>query len=45
MRAIEHDDFDHAAYQAFIRRNVAIPEHGSCTARVVEHIFDLIAAR
>ena len=34
-----------AAYQAFIRRNVAIPEHGSCTARVVEHVFDLIAAR
>lgn len=45
VRAIEHDDFDHAAYQAFIRRNVAIPEHGSCTARVVEHVFDLIAAR
>ena len=33
VRAIEHDDLDHAAYQAFIRRNVAIPEHGSCTAR------------
>lgn len=43
--AIERGDFDREAYRAFVRRNVAVPEHGSCTARVVDHVFDLIRRR
>ena len=42
MHAIENDDFDADAYAAFIARNITLPEHGTCTARVVDHIFDLI---
>lgn len=40
--AIEHNRFDEREYRAFIRRNVAIPEHGSCTEQVVNHIFEQI---
>ncbi|MCH9275499.1 CDP-glycerol glycerophosphotransferase family protein [Bifidobacterium amazonense] len=42
MDAIAHDRFNRAAYRTFIRRNVAVPSHGSCTQRVVEHVFDLM---
>lgn len=44
FNAIEHDDFDAEAYRAFVYRNVTLPEQGSCTERVVNHIFDLIEA-
>ena len=40
--AIEHNRFNEREYRAFIRRNVALPEHGSCTEQVVEHIFEQI---
>lgn len=42
LRAIENDEFDHASYREFMARNIALPEKGSCTQRVVEHTFDLI---
>lgn len=42
--AIEHDEFDRDAFRRFIRRNVAVPAHGSCTRQVVDHMFDLIRA-
>ena len=43
MAAIESDNFDAQAYQRFIARNVALPAQGSCTQRVVEHVFSLMA--
>ena len=44
MDAIERDEFDADAYQRFMARNVAVPAQGTCTQRVVEHIFSLIEA-
>lgn len=41
-QAIETDSFDAAAFKRFIANNVAVPENGTCTQRVVAHIFDLI---
>ena len=41
MAAIEADDFDHEAFRAFTRANVALPATGTCTERVVAHVFDL----
>lgn len=43
--AIEHDEFDADAYRAFVRDNIALPEHGTCTQRVVEYVFELIRRR
>lgn len=43
MAAIESDSFNAQAYQRFIARNVALPAQGSCTQRVVEHVFSLMA--
>lgn len=42
VAAIEHDDFDEASYQEFVRRNVALPEHGSCTEQVMNHVLEQI---
>lgn len=42
VAAIEEGSFDYAAYRAFIEKNVALPAKGSCTQRVVEHVFSMI---
>jgi CDP-ribitol ribitolphosphotransferase len=42
LSAIENDDFDAQAYSAFIRNNIALPAHGSCTERIVKHIWDMM---
>lgn len=44
MDAIECNAFNRPAFAEFIKRNIAVPEHGTCTARVVDHIFSLIQA-
>ena len=40
-RTIEADDFDADAWDEFTARNIALPEEGTCTARVVDHILSL----
>ena len=44
IAAIENDSFDFAAYKRFIDNNITIPEKGTCTKRVEEHLFNLIDA-
>ena len=43
MRHIALNDFDLAAYAAFIRRYVVVPADEGCTERIVRHVFDLIS--
>ena len=42
MDAIDADAFDAQAYARFIRQNIALPEEGTCTGRIVGHILGLI---
>lgn len=42
VRAIEEDDFDTAAFAAFVRSYIAVPEGETCTERVERHLFSLI---
>ena len=44
MRHIALNDFDLAAYAAFIRRYVVVPTDEGCTERIVRHVFDLISS-
>lgn len=41
MEAIESDAFDHDAFQAFVRRNIALPPRGTCTEQLCERILAL----
>ena len=41
MEAIESGTFDHGAFQAFVRRNIALPPCGTCTEQLCEHILAL----
>lgn len=41
MGAIEGGAFDHGAFQAFVRRNIALPSHGTCTEHLCEYILAL----
>lgn len=41
MQAIEHHDFNHAAYRAFMQNNVALPQNGTCTENLCEHILGM----
>lgn len=43
MARIEKNDFDLVAYEYFIKRYVVVPETGSCTGRIVRHVFSLIS--
>lgn len=38
ITAIEHNDFDQEAYQAFIEHNIAIPQNTSCTEHLCRSI-------
>ena len=42
IQSIEHDLFDHDAFQAFIEKNVALPRQVSCTHQIVNIIIDEI---
>ena len=42
MAAIDADAFDAEAYARFIGENIALPDEGTCTGRIVEHLFDLM---
>ncbi len=44
LTAIEHGDFDAAAYEDFMRRNIALPPSGTCTQRIVEQVLDMVAS-
>lgn len=39
--AIERDEFDRGAFDAFVARNIAVPADGSCTAHLCRRIMDL----
>ena len=41
MEAIESGTFDHGAFQAFVRRNIALPPCGTCTEQLCERILAL----
>ena len=41
IEAIESDAFDHDAFQAFVRRNIALPPCGTCTEQLCERILAL----
>lgn len=41
IQAIESDAFDHDAFQAFVRRNIALPPRGTCTEQLCERILAL----
>ena len=41
MEAIESGTFDHDAFQAFVRRNIALPPRGTCTEQLCERILAL----
>lgn len=41
IQAIENNDFDHEAYRAFIRHNIALPESTSCTDHLCRYIQSL----
>ena len=41
MDAIENDTFDHSAFQAFVDRNIALPEGVSCTEHLCRKIVAL----
>lgn len=41
IEAIENDAFDHEAFKAFVRRNIALPPCGTCTEHLCEHILAL----
>lgn len=42
MDAIDNCTFDHDAYAAFIKRNIALPPNETCTQHIVLHIASLI---
>lgn len=42
--AIEKNEFDRARYEEFILSHIRIPENGTCTQRVVDHIVSLCQA-
>lgn len=42
MAAIGRDEFDAAAFRAFVDKNVEVPQDSTCTDRVVEHVFSLM---
>lgn len=39
--AIENDDFNRSAFDAFVARNIAVPKGSTCTAHLCRHIMDL----
>lgn len=41
MGAIEDGAFSHDAFQAFVRRNIALPPRGTCTEQLCERILTL----
>ena len=40
IKAIETDDFDMSAFSAFIRKNITMPEHGTCCDAIL-NLLDL----
>ena len=45
MAAIEEGGFDHGAFDAFVARNIALPENETCTAHLCRRIMDLASGR
>lgn len=45
MDAIERDKFDDEAFGAFVARNIAVPEEGTCTAYLCHRIMSLVDQR
>ena len=44
MAAVQAGEFDAESYAEFTKDNVAVPQDMSCTQRVAEHLFAMIAA-
>ena len=45
MSLIEGGKTNREAFRSFVDRYVRVPEHGSCTQRLVEHVMSLISDR
>mgnify|MGYP007065303975 CR=1 FL=1 len=41
VEAIEGGTFDHGAFQAFVRHNIALPSRGTCTEQLCGRILAL----
>lgn len=44
VQLIEQDIFDEDAFRVFMSKNVRLPAKGTCTKRLVAHIFEMIEA-
>lgn len=43
VHAISENEFDQETFSAFVERYISVPENESCTQRVEQHLFGLIA--